>query len=90
MGQGVSYAVFWRCVEEFGEEPFKINLTIYQKDILQAGLAIIKQQRIVKRICTSVQVKGLSFLLWMLDCYPSLDRLVNLLKTHQEVGWAWI
>ena len=34
-GRSVSYVVFWKCSEDFGDEIFKISLTIYQKGILQ-------------------------------------------------------
>ena len=32
-----------------------------------------------------LQVGGVSYMLWMLDCFHSLDKMVNLLKSHQEV-----
>ena len=35
IGKGVSYVVYWKCSEDFGQELFKVSLTIYQKDILQ-------------------------------------------------------
>ena len=38
VGRGVSYVVHWKCEEQFGEEIFKISLSIYNKDILQVSL----------------------------------------------------
>ena len=79
-GRSVSYVVFWKCSEDFGEEIFKISLTIYQKGILQVLFHIfyhLNQQ-------LYDQVKGVSYLLWMLDCYPSLSRMVNMIKMHQD------
>lgn len=35
IGKGVSYVIYWKCSEDFGQELFKVSLTIYQKDILQ-------------------------------------------------------
>ena len=35
IGRGVSYVIYWKCSEDFGQELFKVSLTIYQKDILQ-------------------------------------------------------
>ena len=35
IGSGVSYVIYWKCSEDFGQELFKVSLTIYQKDILQ-------------------------------------------------------
>ena len=37
-GKSVSFVVFWKCSEDFGEEIFKISLTIYQKGILQVNI----------------------------------------------------
>ena len=31
----MSYVVFWKCTEAYGAETFKINLTVYDKDLLQ-------------------------------------------------------
>ena len=45
VGQGVSYVVFWRSAQQFGEEPFKICLTIYQKGVLQVSLKSIKMNK---------------------------------------------
>lgn len=37
-GKSVSFVVFWKCSEDFGEEIFKISLTVYQKGILQVDI----------------------------------------------------
>ena len=33
----------------------------------------------------SLQVRGLSYFLWMMDCYPALARLVKLLDNQDDV-----
>ena len=78
----LSYVVYWRGYKEFGDEIFKISLTVYQNDILQVVNSITKQR---VRIIHVLKVKGLSYLLWMLDCYQTLAKMVSLLSKHQEV-----
>ena len=79
----MSYVVYWSC-EDFGQEIFKVSLSIYNKDILQV-FCILKHQEKSKPPCLATQVSGVSYLLWILDCYQSLHSMVRLLKQHQEV-----
>ena len=30
--------IHWRCRQDFGEDPFRLNLTVYDKDVLQVIL----------------------------------------------------
>ena len=83
IGKGVSYVIYWKCSEDFGQELFKVSVTIYQKDILQVCRLEVANIKYEKN--KYLQVGGVSFMLWMLDCFHSLDKMVNLLKSHQEV-----
>ena len=83
IGKGVSYVIYWKCSEDFGQELFKVSLTIYQKDILQVCRLEVPNIKDEKN--KYLQVGGVSYMLWMLDCFHSLDKMVNLLKSHQEV-----
>ena len=83
IGKGVSYVIYWKCSEDFGQELFKVSVTIYQKDILQVCRLEVANIKYEKN--KYLQVGGVSYMLWMLDCFHSLDKMVNLLKSHQEV-----
>ena len=43
------------------------------------------------RVCLTIyqedllQVRGLSYMLWMLDCYPALANMVTMMQLHQQV-----
>ena len=44
------------------------------------------------RVCLTIyqedllQVRGLSYMLWMLDCYPALANMVTMMQLHQQVA----
>lgn len=44
------------------------------------------------RVCLTIyqedllQVRGLSYTLWMLDCYPALASMVHMMQLHQQVA----
>ena len=40
IGRGASYVIYWRCRKDYGNDPFKINLTVYDKDVLQVWYVV--------------------------------------------------
>ena len=37
----MSYVIFWKCSEDYGEETFKIILTVYDNDLLQVIVSLL-------------------------------------------------
>ena len=72
--------MYWKHTNESGVQPLKVNLIIYENDLLQ-----VKSDIILKTLdhVTYFKVTGSSFYLWILECYPGMVKLVDFLM--QEV-----
>ena len=82
-GRGIRHVIYWKHPNtEPGSQPMKVNLILYENDILQ----VCQSNLYCFVVYCSVEVTGSSFYLWVLDCYPAILKLVDFII--QEVGRA--
>ena len=70
--------VYWNHPYESGAQPLKVNLIIYENDVLQVVGEDIPNND------DNIQVTGSSFFLWVIDNYCSMADMVQTIMTQVE------
>ena len=77
------HVVYWKHTNESGVQPLKVNLIIYENDVLQVKKSYRPHLSFALGTSLVLQITGSSFYLWVLECYPGMVKLVEFIQ--QEV-----